>query len=80
MAEFVSVNDAFRKELDDYLKATGMNPTDLGKIVMKNPAFISRFRRGADTTLTSCDKIRRYMHDNPPSTAVGPSKAREKAS
>lgn len=79
MAKFISLDETFRNELEAYLKASGMHPTDLGKIVLKNPAFVMRFRKGAAATLPTVDKIRRYMHDHPPEPAVEPSKARETA-
>lgn len=55
----------FIADIDAYLVQSGMTETDFSRRSCNNPSFVFRLRKGADVTLSTVDRVRRFMADNP---------------
>lgn len=56
----------FRAEIEVYLAETGMDPTNFGKAVLKDPCFVFDIRGGRSPRASTFHRVRSYMADNPP--------------
>ena len=65
-AESQTTVKIFRREIDDYIDASGLPATDFGKHAMSDPNFVFLMRQGRDIKTATLDKVRRWMQDNPP--------------
>jgi hypothetical protein len=54
-------HEAFLKEIEDFLTATGMAPTRFGREAVSDPHFVARVRRGGNVTYRTSDRVRSYM-------------------
>jgi len=70
-----SLREQFLAEVEAYLQASGMNPSDFGGAVLKDRSFVTRLRKGRDVTTHTIDKVRRWIERHPPKAR--PSRARE---
>ena len=51
-------------EINAFLRATGMTPTDFGIGAMNDGNFISRLRGGRTPTLTTLDRVRKFIKEH----------------
>ncbi len=57
--------EKFRKEVEAYLKLTGMAPTKFGPAIGVTRTFIHDLRRGSGVSLETAERARKFMADNP---------------
>jgi hypothetical protein len=50
-------------EIKDFLARTGMGPTNLSVEVSTERGLVARILAGGDCTLTTADKLRRFMRE-----------------
>jgi hypothetical protein len=51
-------------EIKDFLARTGMGPTNLSIEVSTERGLVARILAGGDCTLTTADKLRRFMREH----------------
>jgi len=54
-------HDEFRREIEDFLKRTGMKQSRFGREALGDPGFVSRIRSGKDVTLGTIQKCSEFM-------------------
>lgn len=59
----MNTRDQLLADIEDFLAQSGMSPSAFGRLAMKDPSFMSRFRAGADVTLITAEKLRLFMRD-----------------
>lgn len=47
--------------IDAFLAQSGMAPTTFGKLAVNDGKFVSRLRGGANMTLATLERVRRFM-------------------
>lgn len=58
-------------EIEAYLNQTGMAPSTFGMRVLNDGKFVWRLReRPMGITLTTVEKVRQWMRDNPPAASA----------
>ena len=55
------VGEAFRREVEAFLAATGLKVSLFGELAAGDPSFVARLRRGASPTLAKVDRVRAWM-------------------
>ncbi len=55
------VGEAFRREVDAFLAATGLKVSLFGEMAAGDPSFVARLRKGASPTLAKVDRVRAWM-------------------
>jgi hypothetical protein len=58
-------DDSFRRHVEDYLRRTGMNASDLGRFAIGDTGFVLELRRGRSPRLRTVDKVLAWMEANP---------------
>jgi len=61
----MSAVDSFKKEIDDYLQASGVSASAFGKAALKDPNFVRNLRAGRSPGLKVVDQVREYIRANP---------------
>ncbi len=65
----MSTKEALLKEMDQFMRRTGIGPTRLGEESCGERGLIKRLQRGGDLTTETYDRIRAYMaarrHERP---------------
>ena len=56
-----SIREQLISEIDKYLVAHEMHPTDFGKAALKDPNFVFDIREGRNPSSKTIDKIRLFM-------------------
>ena len=51
--------------IDLYLSETGLTDAAFGRLVLNDHKFIRRLRSGIGVTLTSIERIERFIRENP---------------
>jgi predicted transcriptional regulator len=58
----MSTLEAFRAEVERFLKSTGMKETRFGKEALNDPCFVRDVLRGERApSMKTADRVRRYM-------------------
>lgn len=57
----MSAHDSLVKEIERFLRATGMEETIFGHRVQREWRLVERLRSGGDVTTRTAEKIRDYM-------------------
>ena len=55
------IGEAFRREVDTFLAATGLKVSLFGEMAAGDPSFVARLRKGASPTLAKVDRVRAWM-------------------
>ena len=55
------VGEAFRREVEAFLAATGLKVALFGELAAGDPSFVARLRGGASPTLAKVDRVRAWM-------------------
>ncbi len=58
------IGPMFRREIEAFLKVTGMRETEFGREATRDPAFVRRLRKGTSLQLATVDRVRQWMRDN----------------
>jgi hypothetical protein len=61
----MTADDSFRRHVEDYLRRSGMNASDLGRFAIGDTGFVLELRRGRSPRLRTVDKILAWMEANP---------------
>ncbi len=75
----MSTRDELLREIDAFLKETGMAPTIFGRDAVKDRALMISLRKGRSPTLDTVDKIRAFMAKERKKLAKRPKAAQERA-
>lgn len=51
----------FKKEVESFLKETGMKPSGFGRKALNDPGFVFRLRDGAECRESTVVKVRKAM-------------------
>jgi DNA transposition AAA+ family ATPase len=62
----MDTRETLLKAIDDFLSTSGMTQTALGERALNDPAFVTRFRDGADPRLGTVERLRRFMAEYTP--------------
>lgn len=54
----------FVAQVEDFLKRTGIKPSEFGQQAVGDRAFITNLRRGRSPTLATVDKVLAFMSDS----------------
>lgn len=57
----MNTRDQFLKEIEQFLRRTGMTDTSFGLATMNDGKFVVRLRAGHDARLGTYDRVRAYM-------------------
>ena len=57
-------------EIDAYLIASGLGPTEFGVRADRDRSLMTRLRQGRPVTLAKADRIIAYMRKNPPAKPI----------
>ena len=60
-----TTREMFLEEIEAYLKATGMPPSDFGYATSKNRSLVARIRNGQDVRGATMDRVREWMAKHP---------------
>ncbi len=60
-------SDALIREIEAYCRRKGTAESTFGRRAVNDGKFVSRLREGKSVTLRTLNRVRTYMHDNPPS-------------
>ena len=60
--------DTFRAAVEDYLQASRLTPAAFGKATVNSTTFVTMLRGGLRPRIDTVDRVRGFMHDNPPAT------------
>lgn len=60
----------FLQEIETYLAESGMKPTTFGKLAMGDPRFVATMRDGRAPNLSTVDRVRKFITDNPAEKAA----------
>ena len=55
------VEEAFRREVEAFLAATGLKVSLFGELAAGDSSFVARLRKGASPTLAKVDRVRTWM-------------------
>ena len=58
------IGPRFLREIETFLKVTGIKPHFLGEQALGDPSFVLRLRQGRSPTLGTVDKVGAWMADN----------------
>lgn len=61
----MSTREQFLAEVEAYLKAHDMDPSNLGILALRNPAFVMRLRAGMDVRVSTMDRVQKWMREHP---------------
>lgn len=56
-----TLSEQFLVEVEAFLAASRMKPTDLGREAIGDPSFVTRLRQGRSPSLATADKVRAFM-------------------
>ena len=59
-------HEKFLGEVERYLLDTGLSAVAFSVAAMNNKGFVTKLRRGSSPTLTTVDRIKAFMRENPP--------------
>lgn len=54
-------SELFQAEVEAFLAASRMKPTDFGREAIGDPGFITHLRRGRSPSLATADKVRAFI-------------------
>ena len=58
------IGPRFLREIEAFLKVTGIKPHFLGEQALGDPSFVLRLEQGRSPTLGTVDRVRAWMADN----------------
>ena len=53
--------EQFAAEIEAFLTASRMKPSDLGREAIGDPSFVTRLRQGRSPSLATADKVRSFI-------------------
>ena len=53
--------EQFVAEIEAFLAASRMKPSDLGREAIGDPSFVTRLRQGRSPSLATADKVRSFI-------------------
>jgi len=53
--------EQFVAEIEAFLTASRMKPSDLGREAIGDPSFVTRLRQGRSPSLATADKVRSFI-------------------
>ena len=56
-----TLSEQFRAEVEVFLTASRMKPTDFGREAIGDPSFVTRLRQGRSPSLATADKVRAFI-------------------
>ncbi|GGC63795.1 hypothetical protein GCM10011504_47510 [Siccirubricoccus deserti] len=56
-----TLSEQFLAEVEAFLAASRMKPTDFGREAVGDPSFITHLRRGRSPSLATADKVRVFI-------------------
>ena len=57
----MKITEQFRKEIEDFLSDSDMDPTRFGRLAMNDPNFVFDLRENRSPTATTMDKVRLWI-------------------
>jgi hypothetical protein len=57
------ISSQFREQVEAFLKAHRVKPTEFGRQAVGDPSFVLALRRGRSPTLATADKVLSFMTD-----------------
>lgn len=51
------------KEIEDFLKSSGMSATAFGTAALNDPPFVQQLRKGRDIKMSTAERIRAFIRD-----------------
>jgi hypothetical protein len=54
-------SEQFRADVEVFLAASRMKPTDFGREAVGDPSFVTRLRQGRSPSLATADKVRAFI-------------------
>ena len=61
----MTAREKFLAEIEAYLAATGMTPTDFGLAALNDGSFVGRVRDGRAPNLNTVERVRSWMAAHP---------------
>lgn len=65
MVRHMTAREKFLAEIEAYLAATGMTPTDFGLAALNDGSFVGRVRDGRAPNLNTVERVRSWMASHP---------------
>jgi len=62
----MTISETFKKQVADYLDATGMKPSIFSMKVMGDPTFVSGLYDGRNCKMETIDRVLKWIDENPP--------------
>ncbi len=56
-----TLSEQFLAEVEAFLRASRMKPTDFGREAVGDPSFVTRLRQGRSPSLATADKVRAFI-------------------
>lgn len=60
----MSTQGQFLKEIEDFLKRSGMAPSRLGSLATGDPSLVANLRGGRDLRASTMDRVRKCMREH----------------
>ena len=57
------IGPGFRREIEEFLKITRIQPYLLGLCAVQDPSFVQRLRKGTSPRLATIDRVRQWMNN-----------------
>ncbi len=58
-----SLQQEFTDEIEAYLVESGLTPTVFGRMVLRDPTFVFRLRKGRSCGTRTIDRVREHIAD-----------------
>lgn len=71
MPRITTAGKKFLAEVEAYITASGMYATEFGRAVLGDPNFVWQLREGREPTLTTIERVQRYIERNQPPRRKG---------
>jgi len=55
------ISDEFREQVEAFIAASGVRPSEFGRQAVGDPSFVLNLRRGRSPTLATADKVLAFI-------------------
>ena len=56
-----TITEQFRRRVEGFLEASGINPTEFGRQSVGDPSFVLNLRRGRSPKLATADRVLAFI-------------------
>ena len=56
-----TITEQFRRRVEGFLEASGLNPTEFGRQAVGDPSFVLNLRRGRSPKLATADRVLAFI-------------------